>query len=247
MAENQMEDRIDLVLIFKHYYKNRRLLFRVLVLSVVLSIVFSMAMFILNPPIYEYTSQSVIDMTIDEEAQYQQSIFISYLVGQRIFEESAESIGLAANYASWRNSIVIENIPDTSQIIFKISASKADKLVELNRRIVSNAIFQSNNILTGIRIQTLEEAELLDNVREIRRNVSYLNNLLIFITFGLISAFGWLTFQTIIDRRIKYAGDIEEHTHLVVIGTIPDFENLSVNEEINLSNFIKGLIWTIKK
>lgn len=247
MIDNHIEEEIDIVLFLKHFYKNRGLISRVLVFVIGLSLIYSGFTFFTNPPIITYTSQSVIDMTISEGAENQKSIFSSYLVSQKIFDESAKSIGLEASYVTWRNSIIVENIKDTNQIVLKISAPKSDKLVELNRRIVSNTIFQSRSILTGLNVRTLEESELLDNVQEKRENVSFLSDLFIFSTLGLMSVFGWLTLQVITDRRIKRAKDLEGFTNLTVIGTIPDFERLTVTEEINLNNFMRGLTWKKKK
>jgi capsular polysaccharide biosynthesis protein len=247
MVDNHTEEEIDIVLFLKHFYKKRRLIFRVLIVAIGLSLVYSSVTFFLNPPIYTYTSQSVIDMTISEEAEYQKSMFISYLVSDKIFDESAKSIGLEASYISWRNSIVVENIKDTNQIVLKISAPTTDKLVELNRRIVSNSIFQSRDILTGLSIRTLEEAVLLNDVKEVKKNVSFVSDLFIFGTLGLMSIFAWLTLQVITDRKIKRSKDIETYTDLVVIGMIPDFSNLTVTEEVNLKNFMRGLIWKKKR
>ncbi|MDP3306581.1 MAG: hypothetical protein Q8S15_10945 [Erysipelotrichaceae bacterium] len=186
-------------------------------------------------------------MTISEGAEYQKPIFISYLGSQKIFNESAKSIGLEASFSSYRDFIVIEDIRDTTQILLKISSTRTDKLVELNRRIVSNTIFQTSDILTGINVQTVEDAELLEDVIEIRKNVNYFANMFIFTTLGLLTVFGLMTFQVIADRKIKRAKDIEFYTGLSVIGLIPDFKNLSESEEINLKNFVRGLIWKKKK
>jgi capsular polysaccharide biosynthesis protein len=247
MVDHQIEKEIEVVLFLKYYYKNRRFVFRVLIFVMLLSIGYSYISSILNPPIYRYTSQSVMDMTISEGAEYQKPIFISYLGSQKLFNESAKSIGLDASYTSFRDFIVIEDIRDTSQISLKISSTKSDKLVELNRRIVSNTIFQTSNILTGINVQTVEDAELLDDVVEIRQNVNYFANLFIFSTFGLLTVFGWMTFLVIVDRKIKRAKDIESYTGLSVIGLIPDYKNLTESEEMNVKNFVRGLIWKKKK
>lgn len=247
MVEHQIEEEIDIYLFLKSFYKKRFLVFRVLILAIVLSLIYSYSSFLLRPPLYKYTSQSVIDMTISEGAEYQKPMFISYLSGQKIFDESAKSIGLEANYASWRNSMTVEDIRDSSQIMFKLSANTSDKLIELNRRIVSNAIFQSSNILTGLNIQTIEEAELLEDVQEIRGNVDYFGNIFMFSVLGLMGIFGWLALQVFTDRRVKRVRDIERFTNLSVIGTIPDFTNLSVSEDINLRNFLRGLIWKNQK
>lgn len=247
MVNYRIGEEIDIVQFLKHYYKHRGLVFRGLILAIVLSTIYSFSLFYLSPPIYSYTSQSVIDMTVSEEAEYQKSMFIAYLGSQKIFDESAKSIGLDASYAYWRQFIVIETIKDTNQIVLKISGTKTDKLNELNRRIVSNTIFQSSEILTGIVVQTIEEAEILDEVKTTREQVSFSNNLLIFTTFGLLAIFIVLTAQMIYDRRIKRSSEIERFTGLTVLGTIPDFEKLSVSDTINLRNFIKGLIWTKRK
>jgi capsular polysaccharide biosynthesis protein len=247
MIDHNVEEEIDIALFLKHFYKKRGLIFRVLTIALGLSFVYSGFTFFTNPAIYTYTSHSVIDMTIGEGAEFQKSMLISYLVGEKIFDESAKSIGLEASYAAWRNSIVVENIKDTNQIVLKISAPTTDKLVELNRRIVSNTIFQTKNILTGLSVRTLEEAKLLDEVQEVRENVNFVSNLFIFGMLGLMSIIGWLTLQVIVDRRIKRSEDIETFTGLHVIGTIPDFENLTVTEEINLRNFMRGLTWKKKK
>jgi capsular polysaccharide biosynthesis protein len=247
MVENRIEDEIDIVIILRHFYRNRGLIFRILVIAIGISLVYSGTAFFITPPIYTYTSQSVVDMTISEGAEYQKSMFISYLVSERVFEESAKSIGLEASYVSWRNSIIIESIKDTNQIVFKISAQKADKLVELNRRMVSNSIFQTRTILTGLNVRTLEESELLDENVIVNENLNFARNAFIFSSLGIVCIFGWLTFQVITDRRIKHSKDIETFTDLVVIGTIPDFENLTVTEEINLRNFIRGLAWKKRK
>lgn len=247
MLDHQMGEEIDVVQFLKHYYKNRGLVFRVLILAIVFSAIYSFSMFYLSPPIYNYTSQSVIDMTVSEEAEYQKSLFIAYLGSQKIFDESAKSIGLSANYAFWREFIVIENIKDTNQVHFKISGTKTDKLNELNRRIVSNTIFQTSEILTGIVVQTIEEAEILDEVQTTREQVSFIRNLFIFVTFGLLGIFIGLTAQMISDRRIKRPNEIERFTGLPVLGTIPDFEKLSVTEDVNFKNFMRGLIWMKKK
>jgi capsular polysaccharide biosynthesis protein len=174
-------------------------------------------------------------------------MFISYLVSQKKFNESAKAIGLEASYASWCKAIVIENIKDSSKIVLKFSALKTDKLVELSRRFVSNTIFQSGKILTGLNVWTIEEAELLDEVQEVRENVNFVSDLFVFSTLGLVSFFGWLTLQVITDRRIKRAKGLEGFTNLTAIGTIPDFENLTVTEEINWNNFMRGLTWKKKK
>jgi capsular polysaccharide biosynthesis protein len=247
MVNYQIGEEIDIAQFLKHYYKKRGLVFRVLILSIVLSIIYSVAMNYLSPPIYKYTSQSVIDMTVSEEAEYQKAMFISYLGSQKIFDESAKSIGLSASYAYWREFIVIENIRDTNQVVLKISGTKTNKLNELNRRIVSNTIFQSSEILTGIAVQTLEEAEILDEVQITRKKVSFTSNLFMFITFGFLGIFIGLTAQMIYDRRIKHSNEIERFTGLTVLGTIPDFEKLSISEKVNLKNFIRGLIWIKRK
>ena len=129
MVNYQIGEEIDIVLFLKHYYKNRGLVFRALILSIVFSVIYSFAMFNISPPVYSYTSQSVIDMTVSEEAEYQKELFISYLGSQKIFEESAKSIGLAASYAYWREFIVIENIRDTNQVVFQISGTDRKSVV----------------------------------------------------------------------------------------------------------------------
>lgn len=247
MIDHQIEKEIEVVLFLKHFYKNRRYVFRVLIIVMVFSIGYSYVSSLLNPSIYRYTSQSVMDMTVSEGAEYQKPIFISYLGSQKLFNESAKSIGLDASYSSFRDFIVIEEIRDTSQILLKISSTKTDKLVELNRRMVSNTIFQTSNILTGINVQTIEDAELLDDVVEIRQKVNYFANLFIFSTLGLLTIFGWMTYQVITDRKIRRAKDIETYSGLFVIGQIPDFKNLKESEEMNVKNFVRGLIWKMKK
>lgn len=247
MMENQNNDEIEISLFLKHFYKNRGLIFKVLIIAVGISLIYSGVTFFTNPPIYTYTSQSVIDLTVGEEAKYQQSMFISYLVSEKIFDESAKSIGLDASYSSWRSSIVIENIKDTSQFVIKISAARTDKLVELNRRIVNNTIFQTSKLLTGINVRTIEEAKLLEDVLVRRNNVSLFSTLFIFSALGLMGIFGLLTLQVITNRKINRSKDIEAYTGLIVIGTIPDFDTLIVTEEINLRNFTKGLTWKKRK
>lgn len=247
MVDNHVEEEIDLTLFLKHFYKNRGLIFRVLIIAIGVSLIYSILTYMLNPPLYSYTSQSVIDVAVSEDSVYQKEIFISYLESQIIFDDSAKSISLEAEYDLWRNSIVIENIKDSSQIVFKISASSTDKLVELNRRMVSNAIFQTRTILTGLSIRTVEEAELLDDIKELRESVSFINHLFIFVILGMMSTLGWLTFQVITNSYIGSPKDIEYHTDLTIIGTIPDFTNLNVTEELNIKNFMRGLIWKKKK
>ena len=151
------------------------------------------------------------------------------------------------NYLQWRDNVVIASISGTSQIVFKITSTNTDKLVELNRRIINNTVFQASNILTGIIISTVEEAELLDEVQEIKANVNFIGNLIGHILFGLLITFTWLTLQVISDKNIIRPKDVEAFTDLSVIGTIPDFKKLSVSEEINMRNFLRGLIWKKKK
>jgi capsular polysaccharide biosynthesis protein len=247
MVNYQIEKEIDTASFIKHFYKKRGFVFRVAIFVMVLSLLYSFISSMLNPPMYKYTSRSVIDMSIGEDAEYQKPMFISYLGSQKLFNESAKSIGLEASYAIWRDSVVIEEIKDSTQISFKISSIKTDKLVELNRRIVSNAIFQTSNILIGLNVQTVEDAELLDDVVQMRQSVNYFGNLFIFTLLGLLTAFGWLTLQVIVDRKIKRAKDVEFYTGLPVIGTIPDLDNLIESEEINVKNFVRGLIWKKRK
>ena len=243
MIDNHIEEEIDLSLFLKHFYKNRGLIFRVLIIIISLSLIYSIVIYLINPPIYRYTSQSVLDVTASEGSGYQEAIFISYLESRSIFDDSAKSIGLEANYDAWRSSMVIEDVKDSSQIVFKISATSSDKLVELNRRIVSNAIFQTRTILTGLNIRTVKEAVLLDDIKELRESVSFINNLFIFSILGMMSIFGWLTFRVITNGYIKNPVEIESYSDLNVIGTIPDFTNLNVTEEINFKNFMRGLTW----
>lgn len=247
MTEHQIEEEVDVYVFFRYFYKKRRLIFRVLILSIILSLFYSLISFVLKPPVYQYTSQSVINILVSEGAEYQKPMFISYLGSQIVFDESAKSIGLNANYALWRDSIVIENIVGTSHIAFKISSTQIDKLVELNRRITSTTIFQTSNILLGITTQTVEEAELLEEIHEVRGNVAVIGNLVLFSIIGLIGIIGWLTTELITDTRIKRSKDVETFTGLPVIGTIPDFRNLTITEEVNLRNFARGLIWKKKK
>jgi capsular polysaccharide biosynthesis protein len=243
MVEHQLVDEIDIILFIEHYYKRRGFIFSVVLVFIFISLLYSLISYLIKPPTFQYTSQSVIEVTISEKAENQKSMFTSYLVSEKVFNESAKSIGLDADYNSWRSFIVVEDIKDSKEIIFKISAVKTDKLIELNRRIVSNTIFQTKNILTGINVKTLKEAEILDVAQNTKEDVNFLGNLLFFIVFGLLSSFGWLTFNLIINRRVGRIKDIEGLTDLTVIGTIPDFEKLTVSEDINLRNFIRGLTW----
>lgn len=247
MVSNKIDDEIEISLYVKHFYKNRRLIFRVLVFAIIFSIIYSIGSFLLHTPVYNYTSQTVIDMTIDKDAENQKPIFLAYLMSQKIFEDSAKSINLAADYTDWRNFIVVENINNANQILFKISASKTEKLAALNRRIVSNAIFQTSNVLTGINVKILEEAEILEDVKETRESINFTGNLFTFVTLGLTIVIAVLMFQVIINRRISSTRDIEMFSNLTVLGTIPDFNDLKVTEEINLKNFLRGLIWKQKK
>ena len=64
---------------------------------------------------------------------------------------------------------------------------------------------------------------------------------------GLTIVIAVLMFQVIINRRISSTRDIEMFSNLTVLGTIPDFNDLKVTEEINLKNFLRGLIWKQKK
>lgn len=243
MIEHQIVDEIDISLFIEHFYKGRGFIFRVILVSVFVSLLYSLTTYLIKPPIFQYTSQSVIELIISEKAENQKSMFTSYLVSEKVFNESAKSIGLDADYSSWRSFVVIEDIKDSNQIILKITATKTDKLIELNSRIVSNTIFQTKNILTGINVRTFKEAEMLDVVQNTKENVNFLRNLTVFTIIGMLFSFGRLTFNLIIERRIRRTKDIEDLTGLTVIGTIPDFENIIVSEDINLVNFIRGLTW----
>jgi capsular polysaccharide biosynthesis protein len=247
MIENHFEDFVDFHEIFRHLYRKRRLIFHVFIVSLLLSFLYSSLLYLFSPPVYQYTSQTVLEVNVIGDNNLQKALFISFLTERALFESSAKSIGLAVDYDSWRNNIRVEDVRNSNIVNFYISSRSTNKLVALNRRIVSNAIFRTKDLLTDIKVNTIDESKLDPNPLLINKRSSFLENALIFVFLSVAIVIGWLNFQIISNRNIKRTKDLAFIGNLEVIGTIPDYDKLIITEEINFKSFVRGLVWKRKK
>lgn len=165
----------------------------------------------------EKTSVSSSDLTASRSLA---GTYAEIISGRTVLEEAARRVGVEQSYASLSRNITVTTGTSSEIITIAVVGRSPEAARGLAKSIVEVAQDHVASIVDGSSMRVIDEPFLPQSIY----SPNYMRNAVLGAMLGAVLAVALIVLLTLLDNRVKDEDALEKRYGIVVLGSIPDFE-----------------------
>ena len=223
------EETIDILPILTELWKKW---FLILIAAIMLGAIAWLGSHLFLTPTYKTSCRVYVNNMLDSSgktsvtssdlnaARSLANTYADIIAGRTVLEEAARAIGIDRKYSQLNHRISVSTSSTSEIITISVVDASPQVAQALANSIIAVAQDHVANIVDGSSMRVIDEPYLPQDIY----SPSYAKNGVLGALAGMLLAVTFVVLQVLLDNRVKDEDMLEKRFGIVVLGSIPDFE-----------------------